>query len=247
MDIVPLMYAQEDCESGGKDSSIQNEFAYKNNVINAEVHVRLGFLRKVYSLLSVQLLVTVIIGAVCSLVEPVKVFIHQNDWMVLVAFVLSFVTLIALFALRRESPTNLILLAVFTIVQAYTVGVIVSFYEQRIVLQAVLLTFTVVAGITLFTFNTKKDFSFLGYGLFAGLCVLLVGGILQLFVQSSALELLISIAGALLFSLFIIYDTQQMMTTLSPEEYILATINLYLDIVNLFIYILRILQQLNQN
>lgn len=85
------------------------------------------------------------------------------------------------------------------------------------------------------------------FSLFAGLSVLILGGILQLFIQSSAFEVALSLVGAILFSLFLIFDTQMMMTTLSPEEYILATINLYLDIINLFLYILRILNELNRN
>lgn len=52
-----------------------------------------------------------------------------------------------------------------TVVQSYTVGVIVSFYDTFIVLQALALTFTVVFALTLFTLNTKRDFSFMGYGL----------------------------------------------------------------------------------
>nr|CAD7570867.1 unnamed protein product [Timema californicum] len=78
--------------------------------------------------------------------------------------------------------------------------------------------------------------------LFGGLMLLMVAGIMQLFLGSSVLELVISLAGAFLFALFIVYDTQMLMKTLSPEEYILATINLYLDIVNLFLYILRALK-----
>jgi len=55
-----------------------------------------------------------------------------------------------------------------------------------------------------------------------------------------------AVGGALLFSLFIIYDTQMIMTRLSPEEYIFATIQLYLDIINLFIEILKILEKVNR-
>ncbi|KOB71002.1 Transmembrane BAX inhibitor motif-containing protein 4 [Operophtera brumata] len=134
-----------------------------------------------------------------------------------------------------------------TAVQAYTIGVVVSYYNTVIVLQALALTFAVVFSLTLFTFNTKRDFSFVGYGLVAGLSVLLMGGILQLFIQSSAFEVALSFTGAIFFSFFLIFDTQQMMTVLSPEEYILATINLYMDILNLFLYILRILNELNRN
>lgn len=55
------------------------------------------------------------------------------------------------------------------------------------------------------------------------------------------MELAISVGGAILFCLFIVFDTQAIMHNLSPEEYILATINLYLDIINLFLHILRAL------
>lgn len=59
--------------------------------------------------------------------------------------------------------------------------------------------------------------------------------------QSEALEFVLCLAGAVVFSGFIIFDTHIMMTKLSPEEYIMAAINLYLDAINLFMYILRIL------
>lgn len=243
---IPLIYAQEDCELGGKDT-IEDDFAYRNNVLNADKDIRLGFVRKVYGLLTVQLLATVAIAAVFLFVKPVQGFIHTNEWLMLVSFFLSLATLIALIAKRRDHPTNLYLLAAFTVIQAYTVGVVVSYFDTYVVLQALALTFTVVSSLTAYTFNTKRDFSFIGYGLVAGISVLLVGAILQLFIQSSALDLALACGGAVLFSLFLIYDTQQMMTVLSPEEYILATINLYLDIINLFLEILRILNHLNQN
>ncbi|XP_053601832.1 protein lifeguard 4-like [Plodia interpunctella] len=242
---IPLMMAQDDCELGGKEN-IEDDFAYRNNVLNADREIRLAFVRKVYGLLSVQLLATVAISGVFLLVKPVQGFIHENTWMVGLAFILSMVTLIALIFKRRDHPANLYLLAAFTVVQAYTVGTIVSFYNTAVVLQALGLTFAVVFALTLYTLNTKRDFTFIGYGLVAGLSVLLIGGFLQIFIQSSALEMALAFSGAILFSFFLIFDTQMMMTTLSPEEYILATINLYMDIINLFLHILRILNEMNK-
>ena len=87
----------------------------------------------------------------------------------------------------------------------------------------------------------NHSFFSLFYRLFIGLWCLLLGGLMQIFIQSTTLELVISIGGALLFCLFIVFDTQLIMHTLSPEEYILATINIYLDIINLFLHILRAL------
>lgn len=60
------------------------------------------------------------------------------------------------------------------------------------------------------------------------------------------MELVFAAGGALLFCGFIVYDTHLVMHKLSPEEYILASINLYLDIINLFLHLLRLLEAFNK-
>ncbi|KAK0087580.1 hypothetical protein PV326_005135, partial [Microctonus aethiopoides] len=167
-------------------------------------------------------------------------------WMMGMSFILTMGVLVALHFKRKEHPTNLILLSIFTIIQSYTVGTIVTLYDTRIVIEALFITLAIVIGLTAYAFQSKKDFSFMGFGLFAGLMALLIGGIMQIFIQSAILEIVISICGALLFALFIIYDTHMMMQILSPEEYILAAINIYLDIINLFLHILRALAATRQ-
>ncbi|XP_023213611.1 protein lifeguard 4-like [Centruroides sculpturatus] len=117
----------------------------------------------------------------------------------------------------------------------------VTFYDQLAVLQAFFLTLCVTISLTLFTFQSKYDVSSWGGGLFSILCILSIGMVLQMFTGSTQMELFLSIGGAILFSLFIIYDTHMIMHRLSPEEYILASIDLYLDIINLFFHLLRIL------
>lgn len=248
---VPLLLLEEDVEGGGKpepstSSSLEHDFAYRNNVHNANIKIRMAFLRKVYGLISMQLLMTTVMSAVFIMCEPVKQFVQQSSWMVTTSFILTMGILIALHIKRREHPTNLILLAAFTVVQSYSVGTIVTFFEVRLVLEAMVITMAIVLGLTAYTFQSKRDFSFMGFGLFAGLCALLVGGIIQIFVQSTAMNLLLSVGGALIFALFIIYDTHMLMHTLSPEEYILAAINIYLDIINLFLHILQILAHANR-
>ena len=68
-----------------------------------------------------------------------------------------------------------------------------------------------------------------------------------MFFNNETTELLFACAGALVFCGFIIYDTHLLMHQLSPEEHILASINLYLDIINLFIHLLRILDSMKKN
>ena len=61
------------------------------------------------------------------------------------------------------------------------------------------------------------------------------------------MEFVLSIGGALVFCGFIIFDTHMIMHKMSPEEYIMASVNLYLDFINLFMYILRIMQAARKN
>ncbi|XP_053976317.1 protein lifeguard 4-like [Hylaeus volcanicus] len=235
---------EEDVESGGKEQDmdgIENDFAFNNSVHNANINIRLGFLRKVYGLLSIQLLMTVMIATILMSFQTLKTFIQENPWTLILSFLMTMGTLIVLFVKRRDHPVNLLLLTLFTLSKAYTIGILVSMYDVTTVVQALFITLTVTAGLTVYTFQSKKELSFSTSGLFIGLWILLLGGIMQIFLQSTMLELTLGIAGAIIMSMFIVFDTRLIMHTLSPEEYILATINIYLDVVNLFVYILRIL------
>ncbi len=170
--------------------------------------------------------------------------IFSSQGMLLIAYIASFALLFALFVKRRDSPINMILLALFTLVEAYSVGTIVTFYNKAVVLQAFSLTLVVTFSLTVYTMQSKKDFSSWGAGLYSALLILILSGLLHIFLpQSDAVEFIIAIFGAILFCCFIIFDIHMMMHKISPEEYILASINLYLDILNLFLHILRILGQ----
>lgn len=234
--------ARTECsKQKGSHGGIVDDFMYGSNVAGAHVYIRLGFLRKVYGILSVQLLATTLVASLFLLNESAKVFVQENSWMLLVSMLGTLGTLFALMWKRQETPTNYILLAVFTFMEAYAIGVIVTLYEKTVVLEAFVLTLAVTGGLTLYTFQTKRDFT-VHYGvLFSFLWLLILAGIIQVFFPGDLMERAIAIGGAALFSFFIIVDTQLMMHKLSPEEYIMAAINLYLDIINLFLYILRML------
>jgi len=217
------------------------------SVAMAQISIRMRFMRKVFGILAVQLLFTSIIGAAFIYTPGLKGVVQQWSWMVLVGFILSIGLLMAMYVKRHEVPTNYILLAFWTVCQSYTVGVVASFFDKDIVVEAFLLTGCVVAGLFLYALQTKRDFSSCGAGLFTILLVLILGGFIQLFLMSPTLDFVLAITGAIIFSLFIIYDVQMVMQHLSAEEYILGTINLYLDILNLFLQMLRILQYIRRD
>ena len=149
---------------------------------------------------------------------------------------------------RHSYPTNLLFLSGFTLLEAYTISVIVSFYKTSIVLNAVLLTAGIFVFLTAFACQTKYDFtSWMPY-LFGALWGLILFGFMSFFLpHSSTTELVYGLFTALIFSGYILVDTQLVLRKHHVEEEIAAAISLYLDIINLFLAILRILNSQSNN
>jgi protein lifeguard len=138
--------------------------------------------------------------------------------------------------------SNCLVFLIFVIlIQFLNIFLKASLYDTRIVIQAFFLTAAIVICLTLYTLQSKRDFKPAGAILSSLLLLLLMGGIMQIIMQSPLVEVGLAVFGAFLFSAFIVYDTQMIMRTLNAEEYIIGVINLYLDIINLFLEILRLL------
>lgn len=149
---------------------------------------------------------------------------------------------------RKSYPTNLMFLAGFTGLEAYSISVIVSFYQSRIVLQAVIITGLLFIGLTIFACQSKYDFTSWAPYLFMGLWALIIFGFMAAFFPGGkTIELVYSGVAALIFSAYILVDTQLIMRHYHVEEEIAASISLYLDILNLFLAILRILNNQQNN
>ncbi|XP_010596896.1 protein lifeguard 4 isoform X2 [Loxodonta africana] len=178
--------------------------------------------------------------------EAIRTFIHESPALILVFAFGSLGLILALTLNRHKHPLNLYLLFGFTVLEALAVATVVTFYDVYIILQAFILTTAVFLGLTAYTLQSKRDFSKFGAGLFAALWIFCLSGFLKLFFYSETMELVLAAGGALLFCGFIVYDTHSLMHRLSPEEYILAAISLYLDIINLFLHLLRLLEAVNK-
>lgn len=148
----------------------------------------------------------------------------------------------------HQPITHFLAFLVLTFCQAYSISVITSFYESRIVLQALIFTLGIFVFLSLFACQTKYDFtSWMPY-LFGALWVLIIFGFMSAFFpHSSGVELGYGIVAALIFSGYILVDTQLIIRHYHVEEEIAAAISLYLDILNLFLAILRILNSQSNN
>jgi FtsH-binding integral membrane protein len=180
-------------------SSIEDDFMYGSNVASCHVHIRMRklnifkklnrlkyffffiieFLRKVYGIVATQLCFVALISTIMISLENVKMFFQNNPGFLLLIFLATMVSLMAVYAKRLEYPTNFALLGVFTFFESLSIGTLVSFFDKILVIQAIIITAVIVIGLTMYTFQTKRDFSAMGAGLFAFLCALLAGGIIQ--------------------------------------------------------------------
>ena len=91
---------------------------------------------------------------------------------------------------------------------------------------------------------TKKDFSFLGKFLFIGMIVVLLAAVANIFFQIPALSLTISAIAIMVFSAYILYDISRIVTG-GEDNYISATLAVYLDIYNVFVSLLNVLMMLS--
>ena len=124
----------------------------------SEQNIRSGFIKKVYSIVSLQLLLTTAIVAMVIFIQPLKLFFYSNIWLLYVLLLGTFIVLIVFACcegVARSFPLNMILLAIFTVMEAFLVGAISSTYDTDSIFLAVVITAIIVIGLTLFAFQTK--------------------------------------------------------------------------------------------
>jgi len=149
--------------------------------------------------------------------------------------------------LLRKFPQNYVFLFVWTALESLGVGMLCAVFPADIVVQAIGITAAITVVLGLFALQTTYDFTGFGPYLFVFLLCLMGFGILASFSKSETVKQAYSCGGALLFSCYIVYDVQliqggaEKKHEYSVDDYILAALNLYLDIINLFLYILQIL------
>ena len=197
---------------------------------------------------SIQLLATIAVSSASYFSTGYKSWIQSNPWMLWVSLFGAIGFMLLTFWKRKSYPTNLLFLGAFTALEAYSISVIVSFYDTKIVLEALILTAGIFVALTLFACQTKYDFtSWMPY-LFGGIWALILFSFMAAFFPyNSTVELIYGGVAALIFSGYILVDTQLIMRHYHVEEEIAAAISLYLDIINLFLAILRILNSQSRN
>ena len=200
-------------------------------------------LRNTYALLGLTMIPTVI-GAFIGLAIDFSFVAPHPFLFVLGMFAVMFGLILGIQA-NRNSSLGILLLLTLTFVMGVLLGPILQIAlhlrngAQLIGMAAggTGIIFLTLAGIAT---TTKKDFSFLGNFLFVGLILLIVASIANVFFAIPAFQLAISVIGILIFSGYILYDVSRIVTG-GETNYVIATLNIYLDIYNLFVRLLEFL------
>ena len=205
------------------------------------------FIKQTYQLFAASLLAASV-GAYVGLYSSLGVAVAGNYWLFVI---LELGLLVGLMFAKRKAGLNLILLFAFTFVSGLTLTPILGRTfampgGAAIVAQAFTLTTVAFGGLSVFAMNTKRDFTTWGKMLFITLIVLLVAMLLNLFFKSPIFQVALSCVSAVLFSAYILYDTQNIIRG-NYETPIEGAVDLYLDFLNLFVSLLRILGFFNSD
>lgn len=202
---------------------------------------RATLVRRTYSLVFVSVLVT-IAGAMFALSQPrllSAVAAHP-----FIAMIATFAPLFFALRARDAFPANIGLVLLFTFAEGVLLSPILYVYGQQqpgLITQAAMLTIGAFGILTAYAFVSRRDFSAWGSFFMVGLFVLIGVSLLNLFFKNPAMDLWLAGITVLVFSGLLVFDTWRLRNTYGPDEYVAAAVNIYLDLLNLFLGLLRIL------
>jgi FtsH-binding integral membrane protein len=203
---------------------------------------RATLVRRTYGLVFLSVIVTMLGAAFAFSQESVMTAVMQHPF---IAFICLFIPLIMAQRQARVFPQNIILTFLFTFVEGIFIAPFLLMAERSApgaVSQAALLTFATFGVLSLYAVFSRRDFSAWGSFFMIGLFVLIIASLINVFVGSAAGALWISAVGVLVMAGLLVFDTWRLLRSgmLGPDDYVLAAVNIYLDLLNMFLFILSL-------
>jgi FtsH-binding integral membrane protein len=209
-----------------------------------------GFLQRVFMWMFAGLLVTAVVAGAIGANDSLLTDVTESPGILIGVFVVQIGLVIALsFAINRIAP-GVALLMFFA--YAALNGVLFAFIFELYTKQSIFTTFLITAGmfatLAFLGYTTKRDLSSLGTILFAALIALIIATVVNVFIANSALYWITTYAGVIIFAGLTAYDMQKLKrigeSGISGQAEQRASIQgalaLYLDFINLFLFLLRI-------
>jgi FtsH-binding integral membrane protein len=215
--------------------------SYQTGALVRTGEERATLVRRTYALVLVSVLVT-IVGVSFALSQPaVLQAVAQHP---IIAFLAALAPLVIAGRMKAAFPMNIGFVLLFNFAMGVMISPAIFFYGSRqpgLIGQAAVLTIGAFGILTLYAFVSRRDFSAWGGFLMVGLYVLIGTMLLNFFFQNAAVDLWLASVAVLLFSGLLLFDTWRLRNFYGPDEYVGAAVQIYLDLLNMFMAILRIM------
>jgi hypothetical protein len=210
-------------------------------------------MRQVYMWMTLGLLVTAGVSLITTTIPAVASLV-MNPVVLIIAFVAQIGLVIGLSAAFNRLSANAaaIMFMVYSGLTGFTLSVLLMFYSGTSIVAAFGTAAILFGTMTFIGLTTERDLTSMGTYLMMGVIGLIVASILNIFLQSSALVFIISLAGVVIFTGLTAYDTQKIKqmamdpnieaggVELTTKLSILGALSLYLDFILLFQYLLML-------
>ena len=202
---------------------------------------RATLVRRTYVLVFAGVLVTMA-GAMFGFSQPtIMAAVARHPFL---SFLCAFAPLMLAQTMRDRFPANIGLTLLFTFVEGVWISPLLFVAERQspgIIAQTGLLTGSTFAVLTGYAFLSRRDFSAWGGFFMIGVIVLLVTSLLNLWFRNETASLWLAAGTVVIFGGLLVFDTWRLRNVYGPNDYVLAAVNIYLDLLNLFLFILRLL------
>ena len=205
-------------------------------------------MKRVYLTMTIGLAFTGVIAYFCGNSYAYLQFLAQNSWMLWALFIAEIGIVLGVSAgiNRLSSGVATLLFIAFAALNGMSLAPIFVVYTDVLIAKTFFITAGVFGAMTIYGFCTNRDLTRIGSFLFMALIGLIIASVVNMFLHSKGFEFIISIAGVLIFVGLTAWDTQQMkrIALTAPDDSlgrlaVLGALNLYLDFINLFLYLLR--------
>jgi len=204
---------------------------------------RATLVRRTYGLVFLSV-ITTILGSAFAFSQPrVMDASAQHPFIMMLCL---FAPLIMAQRAARDFPKNLILTFLFTFIEGIFIAPFLAVAERSapgVVSQAAILTFSAFGVLSLYALVSRRDFSAWGSFLMVGLVVLFIAMLLNAFIGSAAGGLWLSVIGVMIFSGLLVFDTWRLLRSgaYGPNDYVMTAVAIYLDLLNMFLFLLSLL------
>ncbi len=197
--------------------------------------------RRTYSLVFASVLVTIGGVALAMTQQGMMDAVRAHPWIMLAAV---FLPLFGAQAMRNSFPQNIGFVFLFTFAEGLWLAPFIAAMEAQspgVASEAGLLTFSAFGALTAYAFISRRNFSAWGSFLFTGVVVLVVAMLLLMFFPVQGAFTWVAGIGVLIFAGLLVFDTWRIKNVYGPDDYVMAAVNIYLDLLNMFTFIISLL------